>query len=158
MKLWCSKAAGACSAHLLILLWAVSEQDAFLHVAIQHLLYSRHVTFYDVLHLIWNLERKGMGGMVNTRWLNYFSTIKITATVLCWNTPVLEMAKTNSKMYKSYFIFRITTWKLQLKMTLTPWLSLSLPLSVLNVCVWPWTALFESCLECSSTSFEGSYS
>lgn len=47
------------------------------------------------------------------------------------------MAKINSKMYKSYFILKITTWKLQLKVTLTP---CALSLSVLNVCVCPWTA------------------
>lgn len=37
--------------YLLVFLGAVSEKDAFLHVAIQNLLYGRHVTFYDIFHL-----------------------------------------------------------------------------------------------------------
>lgn len=42
---------GSWSIYLFIFLRAVSEKDAFLHVAVQNLLYGRHVTFYDILHL-----------------------------------------------------------------------------------------------------------
>lgn len=46
-----SEAAEQPMIYLLVFLWAVSEEDAFLHVAVQNLLYGRHVALYDVLHL-----------------------------------------------------------------------------------------------------------
>ena len=45
------KPQGSWLIYLLVFLWAISEEDAFLHVAVQNLLYSRHVTFNDILHL-----------------------------------------------------------------------------------------------------------
>lgn len=42
---------GSSYAYLLIFLGAIGEEDALLHVAVQNLLYCRHVTFNDILHL-----------------------------------------------------------------------------------------------------------
>lgn len=42
---------GSSYVYLLIFLGAIGEEDALLHVAVQNLLYCRHVTFNDILHL-----------------------------------------------------------------------------------------------------------
>lgn len=60
------------SIYLLILLWSIGEEDAFLHVAVQNLLYGWHVTFYDILHLSGNLGRQGGRKRVNPRlWIMF---------------------------------------------------------------------------------------
>lgn len=44
--------------YLLIFLGAVGEEDSLLHVAVEDLLYRRHVTFDDILHLVGHESEK----------------------------------------------------------------------------------------------------